>query len=144
MTKRIALLCVAVLAAAALVVGAGCSAEPGEAHSEEHHHAADEAIHRLQYSVTEYLSIDSDSDVGDIRSITERITTGWEALEANAAETEMDTGELASAHDDLVAAVDALTDDMPAEEAMAEVQPQVDAFAAAVEELHEQGHFHEE
>jgi len=122
-----------------VLVGAlGCGPSPRE----EQEARVDEAIHEIEHAISAFYLLGPDASADRIRSATSALSAAWKELVAAAQGLEgVQLDEAASAHDALVSTVDTLPSD-GATKPMDSVISQVEAFKAAIEEVHTGGDFH--
>ncbi len=127
-----ALLAAFVLLFASLALG-GCANEEQRLLEE-----LDDAIHDVENALARYLTVDSAGTAEEVARVTSRVVTTWETVREKAEGIDgVDLSEAEAALADLVRATDELDPGLSAPAAVAAIQPQIDAFDEAVEEVDE-------
>lgn len=125
------------VAGIAVVLGVlvGCApAQPDQAAYE----TLDEAIHDVERVFVRFLSAAPDGPAQDIVTATEQLSSEWAAVtEAAEGLEEVDVSAAQAAHDALVSAVADVPGDATAREALAAIDPLLEAFKAEVDLIHE-------
>jgi len=131
----------AMMTAFALVAMAMTGCVPTEA--EGPRTAFDDAIHEVEEAIAAFYLLGPEATVDRVRSAGERLAADWAVVEAAAGGLDdVDLSEANAAHDELAAAIGELADDAKLGSPMRTVMPLLEAFEAAVDEVHEDGDFH--
>jgi hypothetical protein len=136
--RRIVLVAVlAVLAAIAVGLAAGCQPAADEAA----HTEFDDAIHGVEDAVAGFYVLGTTASAGQIASEMNKLASAWDGVVQTAAGLDdVDLSAATAAFDELETAVDELAPDDPGP--MVTVMPLVQALEAEVEKVHEAGGFH--
>lgn len=98
----------------------------------------DDAIHEVERVLGRYAMADPQGPVAELHRTTDRVVAAWDGVRS-AAEglEEFDLTEAEEALAELVRASEELSDDLTAREGLALIEPQIDTFEEAVDEIHD-------
>ena len=124
--------------AVGLVVGmlalGGCAADP----QAEQRERLDDAIHDVEIALGRYYTVDPQGPASALETVTERVASAWEgAREEAIGLDDIETAAAQEALDDLVQATEGLADDLTAREGLAALEPYIEEFDHAVDEIHD-------
>lgn len=102
----------------------------------------DTAIHELEEQFAQYYLMGPDAPVADVQAGTKRLSAAWDEMKTAAEGVEgIDVSKATAAHDDLADTVEKLPAEAKDGDAMKVAVPKLEAFKAAVEQVHESGDF---
>jgi len=98
----------------------------------------DDAIHDVERALGRYLTADPQGSASELQRTTDRVVATWESVrEAAEGLDQFDLTEAEEALDELVRATDDLAEDLSVPEGLARLQPYIDTFEEAVDEIHD-------